>query len=314
MNTTIAVMQTIGIVLVVAGHSFYKNGDHPLCLWIYSFHMPLFFFVSGFLIRYNNDRKGIAPQGISLADTARRRARRLLAPYLIISTLVFVPKALMSALAVRPTELTPQAYLHSMLWPYDNPIGSFWFLPTLFLITIAFTAYIRRYSNALPLLLLLTAVNPFITISKSLPLNPDGALFFMPYLVAGYLCCERGWQHAVERKAAVLAPVALLVSLTSLYVCLKTGYNPTNILAATSGIIMCMTAGQWYERRGCKFLNHLFGASYTIYIYSWFVQALCFQVIMRLADLPLLPTAIAATLLGIYVPLMVKRRFGGLAV
>ena len=47
----------IAIILVVCGHLIMSNWEnaidkHPVYTWIYSFHMPLFFFVSGFLVDY----------------------------------------------------------------------------------------------------------------------------------------------------------------------------------------------------------------------------------------------------------------------
>ena len=47
----------IAILLVVCGHVILKNwpdalDTHPVYIWIYSFHMPLFFFISAFLIDY----------------------------------------------------------------------------------------------------------------------------------------------------------------------------------------------------------------------------------------------------------------------
>ena len=52
-NYTIYFMQTFGILLVVLGHSFYQTKDGNVVVeWIYSFHMPLFMFVSGYLLDY----------------------------------------------------------------------------------------------------------------------------------------------------------------------------------------------------------------------------------------------------------------------
>ena len=54
----IAYLQIIGIFLVVVGHSFheYPDGDYGRSMLLYrmmhSFRMPLFMFVSGFLMVY----------------------------------------------------------------------------------------------------------------------------------------------------------------------------------------------------------------------------------------------------------------------
>lgn len=44
----IDVMKGIGILMVALGHCI-PNVDHPIYRAILSFHMPLFFFISGFL-------------------------------------------------------------------------------------------------------------------------------------------------------------------------------------------------------------------------------------------------------------------------
>lgn len=311
MSIPISIMQTTGIMLVVAGHSFYKSGDNPLCHWIYSFHMPLFFFISGFLLRHSYERKGIDPCKMNIWSgingLACNKAMRLLVPYLVISTLTFVPKVLLSAMAVRPTELSMSAYLHSIIYPYDNVIGSFWFLPTLYLIFLTFALYVRLHLPPAPLLGILLLASPVLGVSKSIPLNLDGVLYFMPYFVMGYVCRERKWHNMVAAHSKALAPVSLILSIILLYASLKTGHNITNIFSATCGIVMCMSAGYLYESHRLRFLHPLFGASYTIYIYSWFVQAVCFQIVMRITTLPLLPTAIAATVLGIAMPWLLHR-------
>ena len=59
--------KAIGIVLVVLGHI---SRDAALVQWIYLFHMPLFFFVSGWVYKKKNVLKDIG-----------HRARTLMVPY-----------------------------------------------------------------------------------------------------------------------------------------------------------------------------------------------------------------------------------------
>lgn len=49
-NSMIDAARGIAIILVVLGHSFYQL-ETPLNLMINSFHMPLFFILSGFLAK-----------------------------------------------------------------------------------------------------------------------------------------------------------------------------------------------------------------------------------------------------------------------
>ena len=52
-NPYVSFLQAFGILLVAAGHAFPTDGhDGLLYRWIYSFHMPLWVFLSGYLLRY----------------------------------------------------------------------------------------------------------------------------------------------------------------------------------------------------------------------------------------------------------------------
>lgn len=138
-NRLISFMQAFGIILVVAGHSTYQlqqSGHMPAVRqWIYSFHMPLFFFISGYLLKYSNTRKGIQLSDMPALGKdgfITGKARRLLVPYVIISSVVFIPKTMMSAIALRPVDMSVWSYLGMLLYPHTNVIGYFWFLPRYF--------------------------------------------------------------------------------------------------------------------------------------------------------------------------------------
>lgn len=66
-NTTIDILKGIAIILVVYGHviqrsmSPYEIDAHlnPVFKLIYTFHMPLFFFLSGYAMVFSLNRRGI---------------------------------------------------------------------------------------------------------------------------------------------------------------------------------------------------------------------------------------------------------------
>ncbi len=71
----------IAIILVVCGHLIMSNWEnaidkHPVYTWIYSFHMPLFFFVSGFLIDYTFINR-------SVLGSLKKRFLSLMIPYVV---------------------------------------------------------------------------------------------------------------------------------------------------------------------------------------------------------------------------------------
>lgn len=81
----------IGIILVVFGHSITQYNNQVSGIWsviynfIYSFHMPFFFLISGILSTRLLD-KSIQEKKVSI----RKKAVRLLVPYFFIG-LLFIP-------------------------------------------------------------------------------------------------------------------------------------------------------------------------------------------------------------------------------
>lgn len=127
-------IRAIGIFLVVLGHGIGNDNDAPeLRLWIYSFHIPLFFIISGMV--FNADRYS------SLKDCVKAKARNLVVPYFFINIFtipfwylyynifnikVFNIIDIIKAMLIGHTEIAS---------PINGPT---WFLLTLFLSEVLF--------------------------------------------------------------------------------------------------------------------------------------------------------------------------------
>lgn len=111
----------IGILLVVLGH--HLSGFDRLTAWIYSFHMPLFFVISGWL--YSHKRPND-----SMWAFATKKAKSLLYPYVVFSILILVWKyTLYFLLGSVPEEGFREIWLKTVTaYGYH----ALWFLPVLF--------------------------------------------------------------------------------------------------------------------------------------------------------------------------------------
>ncbi len=88
----------IGIFLVILGHiSFGPIFGHSAEKWIYSFHMPLFFFLSG-----------LTQKNLKFAESVKKAARQLLLPYSIFYVLTFLWWLMVSVL--RHPEIYPNRF------------------------------------------------------------------------------------------------------------------------------------------------------------------------------------------------------------
>ena len=123
----------IGIILVVLGHSLKQTEVDAkwirvlVCL-IYSFHMPLFFMLSGFLARKILRMETYRERLLYIRD----RAVRLLIPYFVIGFCYIPVKLKLSAYAVKPFTLGDSL----KLLIGQNPDVSLWFLYVLFVISL----------------------------------------------------------------------------------------------------------------------------------------------------------------------------------
>lgn len=82
--TAIDIMQGIAMLLVVLGHHlfpFMPEWYRRMYYWIYTFHMPLFIFISGFLMRYSY--KGVHSMA-EYRSYVGRRFRKFALPYIMV--------------------------------------------------------------------------------------------------------------------------------------------------------------------------------------------------------------------------------------
>lgn len=164
------------IVLVVVGHIISGNErEQPLYSFIYTFHMPLFFMISGSLSTNLSDRRA--------CEYVKKKFRTLILPYLsfaIIGSMICGKEAF------------PSYFLGSIK-------GGYWFLPCLFVFSILLMSLcklsnrmtsLRGYRTDALLLLGATSLLGLLYI-----LIPDGlqALFipgtlflYWPYYALGY--------------------------------------------------------------------------------------------------------------------------------
>lgn len=137
----------VGIVLMVAGHLFgslqtidYKPFFSPAYQFIASFHMPLFFILSGILFFMTGEEK---KEGGRLV---LGKARTLLLPYATFSLIYMVMNVY--TYLVQP-ELIELSFLHKLL-VYTltfHGISVLWFLPTLFFGELLFFFFRKRLSD-----------------------------------------------------------------------------------------------------------------------------------------------------------------------
>jgi fucose 4-O-acetylase-like acetyltransferase len=120
-------MKGFGIILVILGHTLQGSSaafDESFAFrLIYSFHMPLFFFISGYVLQFGLKGKPLAPISFVL-----KKARALVLPFLSWYFLFGLWKGI-------PAGITLSEYAQRLVL---SPAYGYWFLWVLFLCFVAF--------------------------------------------------------------------------------------------------------------------------------------------------------------------------------
>ena len=164
----------IGMILVLLGHLqndtvfSYSPYILSLCSWIFSFHMALFFIISGMLM---------AVKGENASDIkvfTKKRFKSIMVPYFWFS-LIYVFIVLYSLLI---DKVVPLKTLFIQLWYVFGMYGMnvLWFLPALFAGEILFVFLTQRFKNhksIIAILLLLTCAIAANQLRGGLPNNAE---------------------------------------------------------------------------------------------------------------------------------------------
>ena len=173
-------LKFIGILLVILGHI-----NFPLNGFIYTWHMPLFFMVYGFFIKFET----------SFKDFIVKNFKRLMIPYFIFSIIGLFMEMLKRYLLHREA----LDYVHEIkgIFIYMDFAGLcntyafvLWFLPALFFSRI----FLYLIKNKMPSLLLQSFAVVFLFMGSfyiGLPFGLDSALNSLIFVYAGNIIFEK---------------------------------------------------------------------------------------------------------------------------
>ena len=265
----------IGIILVVYGHllssGFHaglKIPEHFFILSdsiVYSFHMPLFFFLSGLFVEGSFQKRG--PKSYLLDKFSR-----IAYPYLIWSVLQVSVEVIFSS------QTQKGATLADLLAVPYIPWGQFWFVYALFLMHIVYTisTYFGKYS--LPLLFIMACIL-YLNPSHSALMGLFGFSMHFIFFVSGIIF-RKYFVNIEKVNTSLWAVVALFIIFAgSEYFIFGNLVEPVRmpsgaqthpfyfLYLATLGIIFCVCLSQYLSKKnGFQFLQVLGVYSFQIYL------------------------------------------------
>ncbi|WP_167859293.1 acyltransferase family protein [Paenibacillus cymbidii] len=303
----IAALRCIGIILVVLGHSFPVDPGSG-SVWIYryigSIDMPLFMCISGYLFRFTGGANRDFPHFV------RKKAVLLLIPYFVLSTIAFVPKALLGELALRPVAMNAEAYAHSMLFPLDNAVIYFWYLPTLFLISLCGPLLIRTLASRLAIAAM-TAALVWLDLAHPLGgvklLDLAGVASYLIFFWIGcVLAAYRETCDSLFKRRLTLAVSFVAILLLHL---IRSYWHAAavDLLLSLCGIALAFAFGKLYASKGYKLFAYLDGFTFQIYLLSWYFQSFVEVALHRVLHAPVPVVMPAMFVAGLLPPVWIAR-------
>ncbi len=188
----ILIAKGIGILLVVIGHfnpSVTPQWYRSLIEVVYSFHMPLFFLLSGFLYVYAKQ---------ALGPLILNKLRRLVVPFISIGAIFFAVKWIVGRYATLDHPIGPSSILDLFLSPATSYMPLLWFMHALFLMFIAFVP-LRAILRSTSLVMLVVVVLNTVWLPEGVA-SLHKILAHFPFFIAGIWLRESG-QLDLIRKA-----------------------------------------------------------------------------------------------------------------
>lgn len=189
----IDIAKGLGIILVIIGHAGTPN---IIGKYIYGFHMPLFFIISGYL--YSSIH-----QSGSLKELIQKRYKNYLVPYFVLGLINWIINIVHESFSIQGKELWSSTAKHALgvligvssngFLPNCTPI---WFLPCIFLSTIYLYCLLTIKNMPLRLIICLCGLDIVkllchIKTPHQLPWHFDTAILGCILMLIGYEMKER---------------------------------------------------------------------------------------------------------------------------
>lgn len=208
------IFKGIGIILVAIGHIYHNS---VIFNWIYSFHMPLFFFAAGWVYKEK-----------PILEDIKRRIQTIVVPYFCFGTLTLVYWQLIERRFLDSNMSFGSAVLGFISGQEDRLDFNvhLWFLPCFFVIVVLFNALMKimRGQRGLRFAVLISIAMSAVYVVKSLPSLPwglDRILKFIGFYAFGTLCAKQVINRRIEDLKIsvrwIIAAVLLTASFTFSY-------------------------------------------------------------------------------------------------
>jgi len=303
------ILQGWAMLWVIIGHSYLgivnvgPTWENLLVKIAYSFHMPLFMLVSGwlfFLTRLSTINPSWGGQKWTYGRIIIDKSLRLLLPGFVFSLLALVLKLAFPGEMSRQVGLSLRDIAHQYLYPNDNPMRELWFIATLFwffLLTPFWNVVLKKNWVMWVTIIVLTVLH-----------------FWHPNIQ--FLCIDRAFEYAIwfflglfvfkmNFIENVLVKRVYLVLIVGVMIYIM-GLYSLKFITTMGGIVFsfafAIIADKYIPKLFIGFRNY----TYQIFLMGIFAQ-IAVKIIYRHVNMPYILVFLLCVVAGIYVPVIVSK-------
>ena len=260
-----------GILLVILGHIGVAGGER----WIYTFHMPLFFFLSGYTIN-------VHPR---FSKFLAKKVQTLLVPYFCMGMITILFQIFFNPspdITYFNNFLNKFRELFTQMRAWD-----LWFLATLFWLELIFYGIVRLCKKLWIIGLVslgfsIFGVYYYTVIRQGMPWNIDVCFLVMIFMYLGFLCRKLLVYRVTDLNPVnrfaydIIFLLAIIINISAGYVSFviskshvdiyagNIGFAPASFLAAVFGILIIIFISR---RTHSKLLRYMGKNSMVFYMW-----------------------------------------------
>lgn len=273
----LSIVQGWAILLVIIGHAntltYADAGSYPTEVYplgglihrfCYSFHMPLFMFVSGGLLYFTRIKRGFSTKALYVD-----KLKRLLLPYIFFTIVAIIVKVIASSVVKRGVDFSLSGILEALFNPGEGPMAELWFVGTLLWLMALYPLYRAALKGFWTELILLSVTLVAFIFADNIDIRGWFSLkevfTYAFFFVGGILY----FKYAVYRWFEKRLWTTLLV--TAIFFATFIGELPL-IFTAIPGILMSIAWAVTLVDRFPKMFSWFRDYSYQIFLLGLFPQ------------------------------------------
>lgn len=270
MNTRIAyldIAKFMGLIAVIFGHF----GVPDINRFVYSFHIPLFFLISGYFF-YPTDR---------IAEVILKKGKQLIVPYIVVMFSVLVINGILLTWQKKSLEyiftsqwnyflgyLYGSGYIDIVLGHKIQTVGPIWFCLALFW-DFLFLTILVKYKNIFLNVLLFFIAGYYSAKYIWLPFSIQSAMTGLLFFYIGYVAKQKKWlKYQVSFVSAIpllcLWGIGLSYGGQFLLVQNSSVFLITDIITAICASYLVILYAKWLDKNTSSAKMMAFLGKYTI--------------------------------------------------